>query len=169
MATDWGSVPAWVGLAFGSTALAAYVSARRDARRAPGAAVYLVHQGFKVSSPPSDDDFTAYKVVNTGSLPVYDVGVSVWEYGRRRWFWRIRRFTRWMTSDQITGRVHVAIEPGGQGEGGDMPAPRHRSEAKRVGDSTAPPVLVVFRDGNGRQWVRWPDGRLNRVHFIRWT
>ena len=24
------------------------------------------------------------------------------------------------------------------------------------------PIIIVFTDGNGRRWVRWPDGRLSR-------
>ena len=34
------------------------------------------------------------------------------------------------------------------------------SLARRI--ETTPPLMIRFRDGNGRLWVRWPDGKLTR-------
>lgn len=152
-------VPAWLALAGGFVALLSYRTTRRDLRRAPAASVYVVVTHFRASAPAKPDDQTTYKVVNGGALPIYDVGVSVWEFGRRRRSWRFRKVGQWMTGTRLEGRVHIAIEPGGEVTGEDMSAP------SLVGWKVieAPPVLLIFRDGNGRRWVRWPDGRLNRA------
>ena len=34
--------------------------------------------------------------------------------------------------------------------------------------SGIPPIVLMFRDGNGRLWARWPDGQLKRVSPSRW-
>jgi hypothetical protein len=33
--------------------------------------------------------------------------------------------------------------------------------------------MLMFRDGSGREWVRWPDGKLTRItpswfQVVRW-
>lgn len=166
-ATDWGTVPAWLALAGGAAALVSYRTSRRDLKRAPAAGVYVVVTSFHVSAPHEREDHTAYKVSNTGTLPIYDVCVSVWEFGKRRRTWRFRKANDWMIGARIEGRTHICIEPGSEAAGDDMSPPKlHAGVLKKF---EAPPVMVVFRDGNGRRWVRWPDGRLNRVWLLRWA
>ena len=72
-----------------------------------------------------------------------------------------------MTGDRIEGRVHVNIEPGGTAVGTDMTAPQY-PKPKHSKSSGSPPVMLIFRDGFGREWVRWPNGKLNRVRWVRW-
>lgn len=162
--TDWGTVPSWLALAGGSTALLTYLSARRDTRRAAAAGVYIVVSKFRFSVPPAEGDFTEYKLVNGGLLPIYDASVSVWEFGTERRTWRFRRECDWMTGARIGGRVHTAIEPGGSATGEDMPAPEY---PETHSTPISPPILLIYRDGNGRQWVRWPTGKLSRVWIRR--
>jgi hypothetical protein len=164
LVVDWGSVPAWLAIVCSGGGAAAVATAR-SARRTHGAAVYVTSAGYRVSDPPDPDDFTGYKLVNSGTLPVHDVGISVWEFGRRRWLWRFRNGARWMTGERLQGRVYPSVEPGDEKTANDMPAP-HRV-VKRPRGAVAPLLLLTFRDGVGRRWVKWPDGRLNRVHFAR--
>jgi hypothetical protein len=163
-ATDWGNVPAWIALVGGLSALVSYATARVDARRVVASGLYVVPTRYKYGDPPSDENRSDHKIANAGSLPVYDVGVSVWEFGRRRWFWRFRLATDWMSGKRLEGRVFPAIEPGGTVDVEDMTPPQRPTEPT---DSRRPPILLIFRDGNGRKWVRWPDGRLNRARVVR--
>jgi hypothetical protein len=92
-------------------------------------------------------------------LPTYDVVLSLWEFGKRRRLWRFHGRANWLTSERLTTRIYPAIPPRESVGKVDLPAPG--TEPRDV--SKAPPAVVTFRDGNGRNWVRWPDGRLNRI------
>lgn len=163
--TDWGSVPAWLGLAGAAVAVLAYLAGRRDAARTHAAAVYAVITGSRqmpdASVTEDNRRFTKVVVHNDGDLPALDVSPSVWEWGRRRWTWRFRRHTDWWTGKRVQGIVYATIAPHSTGAeheflGIGLP-PRGQP------DTVRPPVVLVFLDGNGRRWVRWPDGRLHRI------
>ena len=167
-ATDWGNVPAWLGLVFASVALLSYVTSRLDSRRSAASGVHVIPVTFQYSAPkPKEGDHTAYRIVNAGRVPAYDVEVSAWEFGSRRWLWRFRRAPSWMTGARIDARLHIAVLPGqsvwSKGDA-ELTAPRIGA---RQSESPVPPLMLIFRDGDGRRWVRWPDGRLNRARSVR--
>jgi hypothetical protein len=63
-----------------------------------------------------------------------------------------------MTGRCITGRGYWTVEPESSLD----------IELSMVADpevaDDGPPVMVGFRDGNGRRWVRWSDGKLTRLY-----
>jgi hypothetical protein len=173
---DWGSVPAWLALGGVVVAVAVFVAGRADATRKHAASVYVVITSFKAGTgdryladapgaeaPPP---FTKVVIQNDGDLPVVDANVSVWEWGHRRWDWWDRGMTDWWTGQRVRGVDYATIAPHSEATEHEFPAVGLPA-TRRPGDTARPPVILIFRDGNGRRWVRWPDGRLSRVWFIR--
>jgi hypothetical protein len=108
---------------------------------------------------PPDVAFTKYQIVNDGALPASSVGVSAWTWGRRRITWRFRRRDSWMTGSRLEGgAVFPTIVPRSRTEVHDLPG---LWEWGPPGDP--PPIMLTFRDGLGRRWIRWPDGKLTRL------
>jgi len=150
----------WLALAGGLTAVAAFVQERRDRIRADAADVYVVVTEYRCASPEDEErSFTRFQVFNRAARPIFRVGVAAWDWGRRRITWRLRRHENWMTGRRIVGRVFSTIAPSTE-----------TSEAKLPGllpdgdPGESPPIMLVFRDGHGRRWVRWPDGRLMKAY-----
>lgn len=160
---DWGSIPAWIALGGGGGTVFSNL-ARRDAQRAPANAVFAIPTDWSIASAPGSGH-VRIKLVNGGAAPIKDANVSVWDFGRRRMTWRFRKVTGWMTGSRLECRVYATVEPGAviddPSEYDAPPFPKKRPE------SIVPPILLTFRDGNGRQWVRWPNGRLNRIWRMR--
>lgn len=117
--------------------------------------------------PVTDDagGHTTYQLVNDGKLPALAVEVHGWTWGaRRRLTWRLRPVTAWMTGRRIPGGVFPQLEAQSRTDDQDI-HPLHIEGSSRAGER--PPIMLVFRDGHGRLWVRWPDGRLNSLALSR--
>lgn len=152
----------WIALSGGLVAAASFVRDRREAQRVDAASVYVVVTTYNTGTPGGTYPiFTKYVIHNTGALPALTVGVSGWPAtARRRLTWRLRPIGQWMTGTRAPGGVFPTITPGGV---------TAEHEVRPLSSSTiggeAPPIMLTFRDGRGRSWVRWPDGRLNRLTF----
>lgn len=98
-------------------------------------------------------------LVNDGPAPIRFVGVTLFRPGRRRWGWRLRpsRTSRW-TGEKVSGRFFPIVWPETRIDGDNMEFVG-RFQDWGLGFH---PIVVEFTDGNGRRWVRWPDGRLSR-------
>jgi hypothetical protein len=149
----------WLALVGGLVAAAAFVVGRRDVSRADAARVYAIVSKYRYGLG-KEPIFTTFKVVNDSAAPALQVGVSAWDWGRRRRAWRLRRHEQWMTGRRIHGNVFSTIEPNSSTKEHDLPG--LTSYAGQGGES--PPIMLVFRDGQGRRWVRWPDGKLTTLY-----
>jgi hypothetical protein len=156
LAVEWGTVPEWLTLGTLLLALGAFVVERWDKTRTPACGVYAV-----VDHPDADVGPAAVptkvQIWNNGDFPVFDVFVSVWDGGKRRMTWRFRRHEHWLTGTrrQLCMIRHVSPEASADAD------VMWRLAAKPSDDaSIMPPIVIKFREGNGRCWVRWPDGQL---------
>jgi len=162
---EWGTVPAWVALIGALVAAIAFVSGRLDATRAQAQAVYLIvtssHYGV---GPNRSKDHTHVEVSNDSALPVYDLSIAGWQWGKRRRFWRFRKPDEWMTSERLDGRLWVVMRPQSKVTDDQMQPVKGfpPSTGRSPRDSLSPPFTLTFRDASGRRWVRWPDGKLHR-------
>jgi hypothetical protein len=98
-------------------------------------------------------------LANDGPAPIRFVGVTLFRPGRRRWWWRVRRGrTGWWTGDKVSRRFFPIVWPETRIDDENMQFVG-RFDGSGLGFH---PIVVEFTDGNGRRWVRWPDGRLSR-------
>jgi hypothetical protein len=152
LAVEWGTVPQWLTLGTLLLALGAFVVERWDKTRAPACGVYAVvdHPDADVGSDPVP---TEVKVWNNGDFPVFEVFLSVWDRGKRRMTWRFRRHEHWLTGTrlQLCTIRHVSPKASADADVTCELGAKPRDKA---------PIVISFRDGNGRCWVRWPDGQL---------
>jgi hypothetical protein len=158
---DW---VGWLALVGGFVALVTFSMGRRDLARADAACVYVLVTKFRAGTPTEKHPiFTTYQIFNPSRLPLLGVSPSAWTWGRRRVTWRFRRYERWMTGQRLVGRAYATIAPNGSTHEHDLPG------LETVGGAGAtPPVMLIFRDGHGRRWVRWPDGKLCRLYPSRY-
>jgi hypothetical protein len=156
---SWARVGGTLALAGGLAAAATFVASRLDQARAEAARLYVkVPMHLAGPAGPGESAFTRYVIVNDGALPASTVGVSAWSWGRRRTLWRFRRRAKWMTGPRVEGgAVFPTIFPGESTDVHDLPGLWEWGPAGAL-----PPIMLVFRDGLGRRWVRWPDGKLTR-------
>jgi len=168
-ATDWATVvPAWLALGGAFAALLAYLGGRTDARRRHAAAVFVVVTSFRDGTKPHDPlGYTRYCIHNNGDLPLTDVRVSMWKGDRRKQLWRFQTPDGWLFGGRVKEKVFPTIFPPNEAdaEEHDFGMPPLGWESNSNG--TNPPLTLVFCDGNGRRWVRWPDGRLSRLRWWR--
>lgn len=149
----------WLTLAGGLTAVVTFVTSRRDATRSEAAGLYAVVTGYQAAPAPADRPVhTRYKVVNDGQQPALAVGISAWGWGRRRWTWRVRPHADWMTGTRIVGTVYPSISPRSETPEDEFPGVDVVGPAEE-----RPPLMLIYRDGHGRRWVRWPDAKLTRL------
>jgi hypothetical protein len=135
------------------------VWSRFDAARAEAAAVYvMVTRWQPAPAPPDRPLLTWYRIFNKGSRPALAVRVAAWDWGRRRLTWRFRRYGNWMTGPRIMGHVINVLTPDSSTCENTFPAPERPGPVE-----DPPPIMLMFRDGSGREWVRWPDGKLTRI------
>jgi hypothetical protein len=158
---------AWLTLGTILVALTTFVMGRRDEARAPAAHVYVVVVDFRTGRPTDGNPvFTDVEVRNDGEFPILDPSVQLWNWGKpRRFTWRLRRLEGWLTSERKAW-VNGSYVPAKSRTG------VHRlcglEDKTEIEGSPSPPIVLMFRDGNGRLWVRWPDGKLKRVTPSRW-
>lgn len=163
-ALGWSGVLQVLAVLGGLVAVATFVVGRLDADRSQASGVYLVITSYRYGVRKASEgppNHTLFKIHNESDLPVLDVGVGAWHFGRRRRLWRFHPPLRWMTNGRITGQVFPTILPRSTtGEMDIWPAdpPPHTERH----DTSRPPLVLTFRDGRGRRWVRWPDGKLSR-------
>jgi hypothetical protein len=150
----------WLALAGGLSAVAAFMANRRDAARSDAAGVYVQVTLFQgAPAPGGSATFTRYKIVNNGQLPASSVGIQALDWGRRRLLWRLRRRKNWWTGDWLAGgAVYPIISPNSETDENELAGP-----AKWGPTGETHPLMLKFRDGQGREWVRWPDGKLTRL------
>jgi hypothetical protein len=154
----------WLALTGGLVAVASFVRDRREAQRVDAGSIYVIVTSYNTGMPGATYPiFTKYEVHNTGPLPALSVSVSGWPAtARRRLTWRLRPIDQWMTGTRAPGGVFPTITPGGVTAEHDL----QPLTSSTIG-GMAPPIMLTFRDGRGRSWVRWPDGRLNRLTLSR--
>jgi hypothetical protein len=153
-AGDW---PAWIALAGVAAAILTYWQSRRDTKRSVAARVYLAVTAFAYSDADGTPA-TAFTLTNGSELPIYDAHVSLSQSGTRRWCWRwFKKRDDWWTGAWLQSVIWFALLPGHTASH-TSPAIDHPP----AGSTVVPPLITTFRDANGRQWVRWPNGRLNR-------
>lgn len=158
MGIDWVQ---WLALSGGAVAVATYVEDRRQRARADAASVYVEVPEFLPVQPPRGGH-TRFVIVNDGPLPILRVSVSGWGWdARRRLTWRVRPVGSWMTGGpRLPGGVFPQVMARSRTDEHDLPPLVMDKDAD---PGVRPPVMLVFRDGHGRSWVRWPDGRLSRA------
>jgi hypothetical protein len=166
---DWGSVPTWFGLVAAVVAGIAYVTGRRDSRRALASSVYVmvVSGTYQVDLklwPPRV--VAEFQLVNDSSGPIFDCHVMLSQYGaRRRHFWRLRLHEGRLTTPRIMTRSLTAVWPKGKSTRIDLGGPITQVPAADIREWWA--ITLAFRDANGRRWIRWPDGRLSPGRWSR--
>lgn len=158
-----GSSITWVqivGLASIVVAAATYLASQRDRRRIHAAAVYVVVDHFATyyHQPSEHTGEMVAHVHNGGDLPIQEVSLLLHNFGRRRRLWRFRKESEAWTGEKVGARVYHCVTPHDDGELAEFPAIE-----SWPGTGFIAPVVVWFTDGQGRRWVRWPDGRLSRV------
>ncbi len=133
-------------------ALSSFAFGRRDFGREHAANVYALSIEWRVGDA---DAFTKVRIRNGGpprsspSVSRCTTGVGVVICGGYE-------PTRWWSGTRFVGRAFAIILPSSEGELAELPAPTTTRGAD------VPPVILTFTDGNGRRWIRWPDGRLSR-------
>ncbi len=160
---DWGSVPEWLSLLAIVGGVIAFWIGRRDAARQLASRIFLIVLSFTISSDESKRT-TKIEVANLTETPIFDVNVLQFSWGHRRRSWRFRSSDQWCTGNRLRpGRLFATIAPNTRGVTQTMQGLGPSPDATQV----TPPFVLVFRDGNGRRWVRWQDGRLSRISARR--
>lgn len=143
--------------------MATFVLARRDASRTAASKVHVIvlrYQHGRSLDEVSPDPFLVVQVVNGADQPIFDIGLVVWQWrARRRILWRVRRHDDWMTTKRLQDVVVTNVRAADKSVELDL----RGMDAPPTLTYLAAPLMLVFRDGNGRRWVRWPDGELRRL------
>lgn len=173
---DLGDLPTWIGLGSAVAALITYASSRGDSRRTPASSVFVTCPEGCGDKP----DIRMITVHNASTFPITDVTISSWSITPKkangwrriprmdfsddfskphRFFWHFFKWWNWLWGWKLQHGYWYNVGP---------------SESKQVAllvDTNerrlAPQLMLVFRDGSGRAWVRWPNGRLNRKRAFR--
>jgi hypothetical protein len=178
VAIEWGPVSSWFVVGSVLVAASTFWAARRDAVRAQASKVYGVDSGDRFSTG-GPNEFMVVGVWNRSDGPIFDIHVFLYRYGgrrRRTWRWRSRNPYLWLTSEYVQRAAgfgadvfgpEVEVPPLDAGlqarvAFGDPGRPVVKPDEPLDSSGYIAPVVVTFTDGNGRRWVRWPDGRLSR-------
>lgn len=154
----------WLAVIGGLILVMAFVLNRRDAGRVLASRVHVVVVSYRHGPSPEGAPFLNLQVVNGGDAPVFDIGISIWGWdGRRRRLWRLRKHREWMTSKRVLGVVVTAVYAADRSKELEL---KGLETTPRTLSYRATPLMMVFRDGDGRRWVRWPDGRLSRLYGL---
>ncbi len=157
-AIDWGNVPAWIALLGGGVALLSYLTSRDDARRSAAIGVYFVMD----YNNSYGADKLNLSIINSSTMPIHNVLLQSFDGPcKRRKFWRLSGFL--MTSTLLEIRHVFAIKPG---DSVSQPGIRAVRPGRPAPEMPTAQLVLTFRDGNGRNWVRWHDGRLNRIYRL---
>jgi hypothetical protein len=165
VAAEWGSIPSWLALVGALVAAAAFVVGRLDALRRPASMVFPIAMSYKYGGDPDSPDpdtHTTVQIENGSDMPVFECHIALYKWGHRRRFWRLRRYDRWMTGERIVGRVYPTLLAHHNSSEDELPGLGLPISKGTIDRNMSPPLLLLFRDGNGRRWIRWPDGRLTR-------
>jgi hypothetical protein len=166
LGSDWGDVPLWLALVIALVAAVAFVDGRLDGRRAMASRVYVVvATDFTASSDVlgGAEGHVSVRPTNYGESPAFGVAVALHDWGHRRRYWRFRTRDQWWTGSPVAGgtRIYSMVEPESSGEIVELPP------AAGVPPRRVPQVILTFRDGSGRRWVRWPNGTLQSASLTR--
>ena len=149
----------WLALAGGLVAVAAFVVSLHESAKRHASAIFVVATHTPHGDPPRPGEFTRFVFHNDSDLPALDVTVSAWAFGRRRRLWRLCRPDKWLGSKRLGSWHYPTVPPHTSTKEEQLKPP---PVTPKRGGSTRPPLVITFRDGTGRRWVRWPDGRLQR-------
>jgi hypothetical protein len=150
----------WLALTGGLAAALTFVANRWDHARSDSAAVYAVVTHYLERDPIE----STYEVHNDGPLPILWVYVYVWDGdASRRITWRLRLPDSWMTDHGAQVDLILTIRPGHSTE--ERPLPPPVRDPDRPAEFRVPGVMLIFLDGRGRRWVRWPDGSLSSTRL----
>lgn len=163
-----GTVPAWFTLLAVIIALATLVIGRLDAARQQAANVYAIVVASGSDEPAQESTpFTEVVVFNDGDSPIFEPSVQLWDWGKvRRFTWRFFPIEHWLTSERQHWANGKYVPPQARTDSVSLKGLGARTYNRKA--SPTPPIVLVFRDGNGRLWVRWPNGRLKRVAPSAW-
>jgi hypothetical protein len=173
---DLGDLPTWIGLGSAVVALITYVSSRRDSKRTPASSVFVTCPDGRGHDP----DIRTITVNNTSTLPITDVTISSWSSTPKRagpwwriprldfsddlskphrFFWHFFQWWNWLWGWKLQHWYWYSVGPS-ESRQVDLLV---ETTARRL----APQLMLTFKDGSGRAWVRWPNGRLNRKRGFR--
>jgi hypothetical protein len=144
----------WLGVLGGIAALLAYLTGRSDARRSMASRVFVVVTVAGLGRP---DGVVTATIHNGSGAPLFEVWLTLHEYGKRRRGWRVRSANKAWTGAPVLGggRLFTTITAV-EAESAELPAPTTQWPSH----NPTPQVVLTFRDANGRRWTRWPDGKL---------
>jgi hypothetical protein len=172
-----GDLPTWIGLGSAVAALFTYISSRRDSKRTPASSVFVTCSDGRGDDP----DIRTITVHNGSAFPITDVTISSWssapnQKGKwwwnllrmdvsddfskpHRFLWHILKWWNWIWGWKLQHWYWYSVGPGESRQVNLLV----ETSAKRL----APQLMLMFRDGSGRAWVRWPNGRLSRKRALR--
>lgn len=93
---------------------------------------------------------------NAAATPIQNMHVYLFDWGSRSRGWRTRRDPKTWWTGECRGQSLVPVVRPESTVDVEFPSAEHHLLA----DSAFPPIVLVFTDGRGAQWVRFPDGRL---------
>lgn len=175
-ALGWSGVLQVLALASGLAAAATFTFGRLDTRRGQASGVYIVHGDHDAWHMNMDDHEAAYVEIglhNSSKLPILDVAVLSYQFGKRRWNWRSKPPEQWLgpwgkdRDDPLLSGAWLgsACAPTIPAETTAGPYALRAAFTRPAGysdENLRPPIAVSFRDAAGRRWVRWHDGKLSR-------
>jgi hypothetical protein len=169
---EWGTVPGWLGLLALVFTAATFVIGRRDAGRDLASKVSVIVLSMRWGGGPvtgGQGNHTTAQIRNDSDAPIFDCQIVLFDWGLRHSLWWERTVPEWWTTRRVDGRLIATVLPNSQ-------SANDAAELDGLGlppqkpESILPPLVLIFRDGNGRHWVRWPDGKLSRLRRApRWS
>ncbi len=173
-ALGWSGLLQILAVLGGLVAVATFVAGRLDGQRVQAAAVYLLHGEWHMDMDHHDRAYTQVQIHNGSGLPIFDVVVSSRTFGSRRRLWRLCQPANWLgplggvkDPTDITSGLWLSSASTASMRPGEtttqIPLRAAFTRPAATEDlNLRPPVVLVFRDANGRRWVRWHDGKLSR-------
>ena len=138
----------------------------RESAQAGEVYAAVVSHRWRTSSGVYDE--LRLRAVNGSSAPVFHMTVEILE-----WDWKRPRSKKASSQGKaVTSRMFPTLMPGTESKEIDLDG--MIKIAPSTGDARSyqwvtPPVRFSFTDAGGRRWIRWPDGRLVRLHEKRPT
>lgn len=164
---SWDRAAQVVAILAGLVAVATFALNRRDRTRAAAASVFPIVERFKtlpLLGGVEGDEMTVVRIANASQLPVYGTRVMLFDWGSRKWLWKFKLTESVWTTDRVDGAMIQTIRPLSESDEVELKPVTFPSEEFL---EYPPQVVIWFRDGFGRRWVRWPHGRLSRLRLSR--